>query len=130
MDRRASPAVRRFGSFELDLEAERLLKNGRTIRLQPQPFRLLCLLTTRPGVLVTREEIQARLWPDGTTVDFEHSVNAAIKRLRAALGDTAEHPIYVETLPRRGYRFLALLVDGEGGSGLRVGRGSKPRIVC
>ncbi len=106
MDRRAV-RVRRFGSFELDLEAERLLKNGRTIRIQPQPFRLLCLLTNRPGLLVTRDEIQAALWAGDTFVDFDQGVNFAIKQVRDALGDRAEDSLYVQTVPKRGYRFLA-----------------------
>ena len=99
--------MRRFGSFELDLDAERLLKSGRTIRIQPQPFRLLCLLTNRPGLLVTREEIQAALWPGDTFVDFDQGVNFAIKQVREALGDRAEDSLYVQTVPKRGYRFLA-----------------------
>lgn len=101
------PAVIRFGSFELDLEAERLLRNGRQVRLQPQPFKLLRLLTTQPGKLVTREEIQAALWTNDTFVDFEQGVNFAVKQVRDALGDRAENSIYVETVPKRGYRFLA-----------------------
>ena len=112
MDRRAGQAVRRFGSFELDLDAERLLKNGRTIRIQPQPFRLLCLLTNRPGVLVTREEIQAALWAGDTFVDFDQGVNFAIKQVRDALGDSAEDSLYVQTVPKRGYRFLAPVETG------------------
>jgi DNA-binding winged helix-turn-helix (wHTH) protein len=101
------PAVVRFGAFELDLEAERLLKNGRLVRLQPQPFKLLRLLTNQPGRLVTREEIQAALWTNDTFVDFEQGVNFAVKQVREALGDRAENSIYVETVPKRGYRFLA-----------------------
>jgi DNA-binding winged helix-turn-helix (wHTH) protein len=101
------PAVVRFGAFELDLEAERLLKNGRLVRLQPQPFKLLRLLTNQPGKLVTREEIQASLWTNDTFVDFEQGVNFAVKQVREALGDRAENSIYVETVPKRGYRFLA-----------------------
>jgi DNA-binding winged helix-turn-helix (wHTH) protein len=101
------PAVIRFGAFELDLEAERLLKNGRQVRLQPQPFKLLRLLTHQPGRLVTREEIQAALWTNDTFVDFEQGVNFAMKQVRDALGDRAENSIYVETVPKRGYRFLA-----------------------
>jgi len=112
MDRRASQAVRRFGSFELDLDAERLLKGGRTIRIQPQPFKLLCLLTNRPGVLVTREEIQAALWAGDTFVDFDQGVNFAIKQVRDALGDSAEDSLYVQTVPKRGYRFLAPVETG------------------
>jgi DNA-binding winged helix-turn-helix (wHTH) protein len=102
-----SRSVVRFGSFELDLEAERLLKNGRQVRLQPQPFKLLRLLTHQPGRLVTREEIQAALWTNDTFVDFEQGVNFAVKQVREALGDRAENSIYVETVPKRGYRFLA-----------------------
>ena len=112
MDRRVATGVRRFGSFELDLEAERLLKNGRTIRIQPQPFRLLCLLTNHPGVLVTREEIQAALWAGDTFVDFDQGVNFAVKQVRDALGDSAEDSLYVQTVPKRGYRFLAPVETG------------------
>jgi DNA-binding winged helix-turn-helix (wHTH) protein len=105
-------AMRRFGAFELDLDAEQLLKNGRIIRVQPQPFRLLRLLTDRPGTLVTREEIQAALWPNDTFVDFEQGVNFAIKQVREALGDRAEASVYVQTVPKRGYRFLAPVTSG------------------
>src|SRR5262245_54413952 len=112
MDRRGNMAVRRFGSFELDLDAERLVKNGRTIRIQPQPFKLLCLLTNRPGALVTREEIQKALWADETFVDFDQGVNFAIKQVRDALGDSAEDSLYVQTVPKRGYRFLAPVETG------------------
>jgi DNA-binding winged helix-turn-helix (wHTH) protein len=112
MNRRAVATVRRFGSFELDLDSERLLKNGRTIRIQPQPFRLLRLLTNRPGALVTREEIQAALWPGDTFVDFEQGVNFAIKQVREALGDRAEDSLYIQTVPKRGYRFLAPVDSG------------------
>lgn len=104
------PTVVRFGAFELDLDAERLLKNGRQVRLQPQPFKLLRLLTAQPGRLVTREEIQASLWTNDTFVDFEQGVNFAVKQVREALGDRAENSIYVETVPKRGYRFLAPVV--------------------
>jgi DNA-binding winged helix-turn-helix (wHTH) protein len=107
MNQSPKPAVIRFGAFELDLEAERLLKNGRQVRLQPQPFKLLRLLTNQPGRLVTREEIQASLWTNDTFVDFEQGVNFAVKQVREALGDRAENSIYVETVPKRGYRFLA-----------------------
>jgi len=102
-----------FGAFELDLEAGKLLKNGRMVRLQPQPFRLLCLLVSQPGRLVTREEIQAALWKDETFVDFEQGVNFAIKQVREALGDRAESSVYIQTVPRRGYRFVAPVVSGD-----------------
>ncbi|HVH25947.1 MAG TPA: winged helix-turn-helix domain-containing protein [Vicinamibacterales bacterium] len=104
----------RFGSFELDL-ASRELKKGRSaaVRLQQQPFEILRLMLERPGKVVTRDEIQQHLWPNGTFVDFEHSINAAVKRLREALDDDADNPRFVETLPRRGYRFIAALNAGD-----------------
>jgi DNA-binding winged helix-turn-helix (wHTH) protein len=108
------PDVLRFGSFELDLHAERLLKSGRLVRLQPQPFKLLRLLTNQPGKLVTREEIKTALWTNDTFVDFEQGVNFTVKQVRDALGDRAENSIYIETVPKRGYRFLAP-VDAPGG---------------
>lgn len=99
--------ILRFGAFELDTEAEQLVKNGRTIRLQPQPFKLLRLLAGVSGRVVTREEIQAVLWKGDTFVDFEQGVNFAIKQVREALGEDADRPIYIQTVPKRGYRFLA-----------------------
>lgn len=97
----------RFGLFEVDLRAGELRKNGAKIRLQQQPFQILAILLQHPGDIVTREELSEQLWPTGTFVDFDHSLNAAIKRLRDALGESAENPIYIETLARRGYRFNA-----------------------
>lgn len=105
--------VTRFDQFEVDLRSRELRKNGIRIRLQEQPFQILTMLLGRAGDVVTREEIRHRLWPDGTFVDFEHSMNAAIKRLRAALGDTAADPKFVETLHRRGYRFVAAVRQPE-----------------
>jgi TolB-like protein/Flp pilus assembly protein TadD len=99
----------RFESFELDVRSRELRKGKDRIRLQEQPFEILRLMLERPGDVVTREELAHRLWPDGTFVDFEHSLNAAVKRLRAALGDDADNPRFVETLPRRGYRFIGSL---------------------
>src|SRR5687768_8066105 len=99
----------RFGAFELDMRLRELRSGTTRIRLQEQPFEILRIMLERPGDVVTREQIRQRLWPDGTYVDFEHSLNAAVKRLRAALGDDAENPTFVETLPRRGYRFSAAL---------------------
>src|SRR5712691_10246568 len=97
----------RFGSFELDLRAGELRKQGVKIKLQEQPFQILALLLEQPGQVVTREELRSRLWPSDTFVDFDHSLNKAINKLREALGDSAENPRFVETLPRRGYRFIA-----------------------
>lgn len=99
----------RFGSFEIDEIAGELCKDGAKIRLQEQPFQILQILLERPGQLITREEIRKRVWPSDTFVDFDHGINNAIKRLREALGDTAETPHFIETLPRRGYRFIAEL---------------------
>lgn len=106
-----SSNVRRFATFEVDLRARELRKGGIRIRLQDQPFEILAVMLERPGEVVTREELRERLWPAGTFVDFEHSLNAAIKRLRAALGDDADNPRFVETLHRRGYRFIAAVED-------------------
>src|ERR671918_1378407 len=96
----------RFGSFELDRHSRELRKGASRVRLQEQPFEILGMMLERPGRVVTSDELRQRLWPDGTFVDFEHSLNAAVKRLRAALGDDADNPRFVETLPRRGYRFI------------------------
>lgn len=98
--------VVRFGGFELDTRSGELTGNDGKIPLQDQPFQILKLLTERPGEVVTREEIRSRLWPDDTVVEFENAVNAAIKKLRIALGDSADEPRYVETLRRRGYRLM------------------------
>ncbi len=107
--------VVRFGAFEVDLQTGELHKHGMRVRLQEQPFRILAMLLERPGELVTRDEIKERLWPADTFVDFEHSVNAAIRRLRDALNDHADTPRFIETLPRRGYRFIADVSEsGEG----------------
>jgi len=97
---------RRFGVFELDVEAGEVRREGRRVKLQPQPFKLLVFLTDRPGRLISREEIRTELWPEGTFVDFDQSVNFAIKQIRDALGDPADRPAYVETVPRKGYRFI------------------------
>ncbi len=99
--------VARFGLFELDLSAGELRKSGVKLRLQGQPFQVLALLLEQAGEVVTREELQQKLWPSDTFVDFDHSLNTAINKVREALGDSASSPRYVETLARRGYRFIA-----------------------
>ena len=99
----------RFGAFEFHSELGELRKHGSRIKLNGQPVELLAALTERPGELVTREELEKRLWPADTHVDFEHSLNAAVKRLRMALGDSADSPFFVETIARKGYRFIAPL---------------------
>jgi len=103
----------RFGIFEVDLAAGELWKSDRKIRIQEQPFRILVLLLERPGEIVSREYIIQRLWPDGTFVDYEDSVNTAIRKLREALCDDPDSPRFVETIPRRGYRFIAGLETPE-----------------
>ncbi len=99
--------VVRFGVFELDRSAGELRKSGMRLRLQGQPFQVLALLLERAGEVVTRDELQRQLWPSDTFVDFDHSLNTAINKVREALGDSASSPRYVETLARRGYRFIA-----------------------
>jgi DNA-binding winged helix-turn-helix (wHTH) protein len=107
-----SPAAKhavtfRFGIFEADLQVRELRKQGRRLRLQDQPFAVLTALLGRPGMVVTREELRAQLWPADTFVDFDHSLNTAVNKLREVLGDSASSPRFIETVARRGYRFLA-----------------------
>lgn len=97
----------RFGTFEADLRSSELRKNGTSLHLPPQAFRVLVMLAERPGQMVSRQEIQSRVWSRNTIVDFEHSINTAIRRIREALNDSRDQPEYIETLPRRGYRFVA-----------------------
>ena len=104
--------IARFGVFELDLSAGELRKNGVKLRLQEQPFQVLAMLLDRAGEVVSREELRQKLWPSDTFVDFDHSVNTAINKVREVLGDSASVPCYVETLPRRGYRFIAPVHSG------------------
>ena len=114
------PSVVRFGVFQLDAQSGQLLKNGRVVRLKPQPFKLLQLLVSRAGEVVTREEIRQALWPADTFVDFEQGVNSAIKQVRDALNEDAERPLYVETVPKRGYRFTAPIEDASKPPSLRT----------
>ncbi len=111
----------RFGVFEADAAAGELRRQGMRVKINAQPFQLLCMLLERPGEVLTREEIAAQLWPDGTFVDFEHGVNSAVNRIREALGDTASSPRFVETLARRGYRFVSPVERIGGESALRSG---------
>src|SRR5215475_2126958 len=104
--------VIRFATFEVDLQAQELRKAGLRLKLSGQPFQVLAILLERPGTVVTREELQKRLWP-GTFVDVDHNLNTAINKIREALGDSSENPRFVETLPRRGYRFIGpITADG------------------
>jgi DNA-binding winged helix-turn-helix (wHTH) protein len=122
----------RFGQFELDIAAGELRRNGRRLKVQPQPFKLLLLLTRRAGTLVNREEIRNELWPDGTHVDFDQAVNFAVKQIRDVLGDSSERPLYLETVPRRGYRFIAPVETGAplaaGPAHVELGAGTHVRL--
>jgi DNA-binding winged helix-turn-helix (wHTH) protein/tetratricopeptide (TPR) repeat protein len=107
----ATQKLLRFGAFGLNLDTEELRKDGTLIKLAPQPFRLLAMLASHAGQVVTREEIQKQIWGDDTFVDFEHGMNQCINQIRSVLNDSADRPVYVETIPRRGYRFLAPVVS-------------------
>lgn len=114
----------RFGVFEIDVTAGELRKNGTRIRLQEQPFQVLVTLLERAGDVVTRDDLRQRIWPADTFVDFDHSLNTAVNKIREALGDSASSPRFVETLARRGYRFIAP-VDG-----LAVSTSSHPPVIA
>src|SRR5215475_13940368 len=98
-----------FGPYEADLRTHELWKFGTRLKLVGQPFEILAVLVSRPGELVTRDELRTKLWPAETFVDFNHGLNAAVNKLREALSDSADDPKYIETLPRRGYRFIGKL---------------------
>jgi DNA-binding winged helix-turn-helix (wHTH) protein len=101
-----SSSIRRFSVFELDLRTGELRKNGMRLRLQEQPFQVLAMLLERPGDLITRDDLRQKLWPADTFVDFDHGLNTAVNKLREVLADSAASPRYIETLPKRGYRFV------------------------
>jgi len=125
-----SGKIARFGTFELDLAAGELRKNGAKLRLQEQPFQVLALLLERAGEVITREELRQKLWPADTFVDFDHSLNTAVNKLREVLGDSASSPRYIETLARRGYRFIAPVQNSVGTAGAEkdhVGTGAFAR---
>src|SRR6266581_8686672 len=109
-----SPDILRFGVFEVDVRSGELRKQGVRIKLQEQPFQVLAVLLQRPGEVLTREELRNQNWPADTFVDFDNSLNTAINKLREALGDSADNPRFIETLPRRGYRFIAPVSSNEG----------------
>src|SRR5437870_10429035 len=128
-----SPSVLRFGTFEVDVRAGEVRKQGVRIKLQEQPFHVLTILLQRSGEVVTREELRSQIWPADTFVDFDNSLNTAINKLREALGDSADNPRFIETLPRRGYRFIAPVTGVDGttkgtavrGSAVALPRGRK-----
>jgi DNA-binding winged helix-turn-helix (wHTH) protein len=112
-----APHILQFGIYEIDVRTGELRKSGVKLKLQEQPFQVLCMLVEHPGEIVTREELRNRLCPADTFVDFDRGLNAAVKRLRDALGDSADAPVFIETLARRGYRFIAP-VNGSSASGV------------
>jgi TolB-like protein len=122
----SAPRLLRFDVFELDVRAGELRKRGVKLRLQGQPLLLLASLLQRAGDLVTREELRAQIWPADTFVDFDHSLHNAVARLRDALGDSSEKPRFIETLPRRGYRFIGSVTDGKGEENVSVRREREP----
>jgi len=101
------PSLVRFGPYEADLLSGELRKSGIRLKIQDRPFQILAILLEQPGQMVTREQLQKRLWAEDTFVDFEHGLNTAINKLRQALSDVADNPRFIETLPKRGYRFIA-----------------------
>jgi len=129
--------VIRFGLFEVDFSAGELRKQHRNIKLQEQPLQVLELLLSRPGDVLTREELRRALWPADTFVEFDQGVNTAIKKIRLALGDSANNPRFIETIPRKGYRFIAPVgfiapVDGYNQAAVqppRISRRTSPRGI-
>jgi DNA-binding winged helix-turn-helix (wHTH) protein len=120
----------RFAQFELDLDARELLRDGRPVRIQPQPLRVLEILVVQAGTLVTREELRQRVWDEATFVEFDQGLNYCIRQIRLALGDDAATPLFIETLKKRGYRFTARVEvvggDAETGSGDAPDAGEAP----
>jgi DNA-binding winged helix-turn-helix (wHTH) protein len=116
-----APTVKRFGVFEADARTEELRKEGLCLRLPGQSFQVLLLLLENPGEMVTREVLRKKLWPEDTFVDFDHGLNAAVNRLREALGDSADRPKFIETLPRRGYRFIGAINHENGRASVGAG---------
>jgi len=108
-----SPTILRFGEYEADLRSGELRRQGQRLKLQEKPFQVLAALLQRPGELVTREELRQSLWPADTFVDFEHGLNTAVNKVREALRDSANNPRFVETLPRRGYRFIGVVSNNS-----------------
>jgi DNA-binding winged helix-turn-helix (wHTH) protein len=120
----------RFGIFEADLVSGELRKTGSLVRLQEQPFQVLVMLLERPGEVVTREQLRTRLWPADTFVDFDHSLNTAVNKLREALGDSASSPRFVETVARRGYRFLAPVQEDSTAAAQSAPGNASPPLVA
>jgi DNA-binding winged helix-turn-helix (wHTH) protein len=119
METRQASGTLKFGDYEIDVDAQELRRNGTPVKLQPQPFKVLLLLASNAGRPVTRDDIRRHLWGEDTFVDFDQGMNFCVKQIREALRDTAERPVYIETLPRRGYRFrvpVAMLTPESDGA--------------
>ena len=127
---RRRAGLARFGVFEADLDARELRKNGQRLRLQEQPFAVLAVLLERAGQVITREELREKLWPADTFVDFDHSLNTAVNKIREVLGDSAASPRFVETLARRGYRFLGEVQWGPASGVSQEPGNSDPAVVA
>src|SRR6476660_8720379 len=135
----SSACIFRFGQFEADTARNTLFRNGARIKIQDQPFRVLVLLLQSNGEIVTRETLRQRLWPDGTFVDFDGSLNVILKKLRASLDDDADNPRFIETVPRHGYRFIAPVskngsvepatLNGDGGGNHSAATNSQPVVI-
>ena len=126
---RYAPRSIRFGPFTADLDSQELTRGETRLRIPGQSFRILVLLLAKPGALVTREQMQQELWPSDTFVDFDHGLSAAVKRLRETLGDSADSPRYIETLPRRGYRFIGK-IEGEKVGGRTAEESATPDVLA
>jgi DNA-binding winged helix-turn-helix (wHTH) protein len=129
MGETASPVLLRFEGFELDLRTRELRRDGRLVKMQDLPIKLLALLASRPAELVNREEIEKALWGEDQFVDFEHGINTAMRKVREALGEDPEQPRFIETLPRKGYRFIAA-VESVGADGVAEGRSDQRTVVA
>src|SRR5947199_9264696 len=121
-----SANIFRFGLFQADAAGGTLMRNAVRIKLQDQPFRVLLILLERPGEIVTREELRQKLWAEGTFVDFDGSLNVILKKLRAAIDDDSDNPRFIETVPRRGYRFIAPVSESLSNIGASSAAGAMP----
>src|SRR3954454_15544828 len=120
----------RFGEFEFDALEGKLLREGRPVKIEPQPLRVLRVLLERPGELVSREQLRARIWGDSTFVEFDQSLNYCVRQVRLALRDGASRPLYIETLPKQGYRFIGVVQEGESPDCSRYRTSAVHRFRC
>ena len=126
-EQQSRPLSLRFSAYEVNFASRELFKHGTRLRIQKQPFEILCLLLERAGEVVSREELRSRLWPDNTFVEYEDSLNTAVRKLRAVLSDSSDLPRYIETVPGRGYCFIAEVLRPEQRRGAEPERGPRRR---